>query len=173
MKSRAFVQFPLFSIKPTSRCDYFNSVQRSVNKVTQHVSAMRVCAIAARKRTFFHFVRLKLKCRNSLVKGQQRCQCWLFVFLRSKRSRARAWRNNSETHIVGVCVRSVPVAMATAGCCPGWRGWRSSRSRRRSPCCQSSEDRIQTRSVHLVYLTCPSAPPAPTGIPQTLLSEDA
>lgn len=48
---------------------------------------------------------------------------------------------------VCVCVFSSFVAMATAGCCPGWRVWRSNKSQRRSPCCQSREDWTQTRWV--------------------------
>lgn len=58
------------------------------------------------------------------------------------------WRN---LHCPCLCVCSVPVSMVTAGCCPGWRGWRSSRSRRRSPCCRSSEEGTRTWSVLVVW----------------------
>lgn len=48
---------------------------------------------------------------------------------------------------VCVCIFLSFVAMVTAGCCPGWRVWRSNKSQRRSLCCQSREDWTQTRSV--------------------------
>lgn len=46
---------------------------------------------------------------------------------------------------------TVCVAAVIAGCCPGWRRWRSSSSQRRSLCCRSSAAWIQTRWVRLPF----------------------
>lgn len=70
------------------------------------------------------------------------------LFWGQTQSRHSAWWNDSVT--LDVCV-FVCIAAVVAGCCPGWRGLRSSSSRRRSPCCQSREEWTQTWSVYLCY----------------------
>lgn len=76
--------------------------------------------------------------------------CFLFFFL--DQIQTVLCMMKSKRNLMCVCVFLSVVAIATAGCCPGWRVWRSNKSQRRSPCCQSREDWTQTRSVQTLSL---------------------